>query len=104
MGSWDYKKAFDSPAKSILILAWIRAGIPRSFAEYIVGMDIGGKIIVKTDYAQSLLKNKGYKGLVNMGGRRVKINTSIDIKMNMRNSKNTSLQSWDVVKETTPHH
>jgi len=67
MGSWDYKKAFDSPAKSILILAWIRAGIPKKFAEYIVGMNVGGKIIVKTDYAQSLLKKKGYKGLVNMG-------------------------------------
>ena len=67
MGSWDYKKAFDSPAKSILILAWTRAGIPRKFAEYIVGMDSGGKIIVKTEYAQSLLKKKGYKGLVNMG-------------------------------------
>jgi len=29
-------------------------------------MDIGGKIIVKAEYAQSLLKKKGYKGLVNM--------------------------------------
>jgi len=36
MGSWDYKKAFDSPAKSILILSWIRAGVPKKFAEYIV--------------------------------------------------------------------
>ena len=47
MGSWDYKKAFDSPAKAIMILAWIRAGIPRKIAEYIVGMDTGGKIMIK---------------------------------------------------------
>ena len=60
------KKEFDSPAKAILILAWMRAGIPKKFAEYIVGMDIGGKILVKTDYAQNLLRKKGYKGLMNM--------------------------------------
>ena len=58
MGSWDFKKleVFDSPARLILILAWVRAGVPRNFAEYIVGMDIGGKIIVKTEYAQNLRK------------------------------------------------
>jgi len=66
LGSWDYKKAFDSPAKAILILAWIRAGIPKKFAEYIVGMDIGGKVVVKTDYAQDLLRRKGYKELMNI--------------------------------------
>ena len=29
-------------------------------------MDTGGKIVVKTDYAQELLRSKGYKGLMNM--------------------------------------
>ena len=29
-------------------------------------MDTGGKILVKTEYAQNLLRNKGYKGLINM--------------------------------------
>ena len=41
MGSWDYEKAFDSPAKSILLLAWIRLGVPQDIANYIVNMDIG---------------------------------------------------------------
>ena len=68
LGSWDFKKAFDSPAKSILILAWTRAGIPKKFAEYIVGMDIGGKIIIKTEYALNLQRRKGYNGLMSMSG------------------------------------
>ena len=32
-------------------------------------MDIGGKILVKTEYAQNLLRNKGYKGLINMSDK-----------------------------------
>jgi len=92
MGSWDYKKAFDSPAKSILILAWTRAGAPKRFAEYIVGMDIGGKIIVKTEYAQRLLKKKGYKELINMEKDEGQKNTSIGTRMNTKSLKNTSQQ------------
>ena len=32
----------------------------------IVGMDICGKIIVKTEYAQNLQRRKGYNGLIKM--------------------------------------
>ena len=64
MGSWDYEKAFDSPAKVILLLAWVRLGVPPDKANYIVNMDIGGKIIVKSQYALEQQRKHGYHNLL----------------------------------------
>ena len=46
--SWDMKRAFDSISKPALIFSWVRIGVPVALAEYLVNLDEGGTILVRT--------------------------------------------------------
>jgi len=48
ISSWDVKRAFDSISREYQIAALVRVGIPSFTAEYLVNMDGGGEIAVRT--------------------------------------------------------
>jgi hypothetical protein len=52
MSSWDIKKAFDSVSKPLLIMSWVRMGVPPDMAKWIIDLDEGGATIIRTPLAQ----------------------------------------------------
>ena len=50
VSSWDIKKAFDSVSKPLLIMAWVRMGVPADIATWIVALDNDGKTVVRTPH------------------------------------------------------
>ena len=52
--SWDKKRAFDSLSKKVLVLGWMRGGVPRQLAEWIVSMDVGGVTVVRSPAAEQI--------------------------------------------------
>ena len=63
VSSWDIKRAFDRVPKALLILAWIRMGVPECIAKYIVGLDIMGFSVVRTPLAQHKFDKLGHLGI-----------------------------------------
>jgi hypothetical protein len=51
MTSWDFKRAFDSVPKSLLIHAWVRVGVPVKIAEYMVEIDEGAHTVIRSPAA-----------------------------------------------------
>jgi hypothetical protein len=51
MTSWDFKRAFDSVPKSLLVHAWVRVGVPDKAAEYMVEIDEGAHTVVRSPAA-----------------------------------------------------
>ena len=43
MSSWDIQRAYDSPSKTDIKLAWMRLGIPPYIADYLIAIDSEGK-------------------------------------------------------------
>ena len=64
--SWDMVHAFDSPGKNILILSWVRLGVPLCIARYMVDMDTEGKTVIRTPYATEAFARKSYGGFSNV--------------------------------------
>ena len=54
--SFDKRRAFDSVPKSLLIWCWIRVGVPEELATYMVSMDIGSNIVVRSPFALQAAK------------------------------------------------
>ena len=48
ISSWDVKRAFDSISKEYQIAALVRVGIPIPTAEYLIQLDRGGEIAVRS--------------------------------------------------------
>jgi hypothetical protein len=59
VASWDTRRAFDSPAKEVLLQSWCRLGVPYSIADFMVGMDRDGFTVIKSDLAQAVMEEKG---------------------------------------------
>ena len=55
--SWDMKKAFDSVSKAVLVFSWIRIGVPEALAVYMVDMDIGGSLLVRSPEVVAAVKS-----------------------------------------------
>jgi hypothetical protein len=53
MTSWDFKRAFDTVPKALLVHAWVRAGVNPRAAEYMVSMDEGPYTVVRSPLALS---------------------------------------------------
>jgi hypothetical protein len=51
--SWDMKKAFDSVSKPNLMMAWMRQGVPRDVAQWIVNLDTDGLTLIRTPIAKA---------------------------------------------------
>jgi hypothetical protein len=54
--SWDMKKAFDSVSKPNLMMAWMRQGVPRDVAQWIVNLDTEGLTLIRTPIAKAAWK------------------------------------------------
>ena len=67
ISSWDIKRAFDSLGPEYVIRALQRMHIPREIAEYLVKLDDGGKVYVRTptniklNQEGKLKKGRGFK-------------------------------------------
>jgi hypothetical protein len=64
LSSWDLKKAFDSVPKDILVWSWMRLGVPRDLALYLVEMDFRGSTVVKSPLTTKANCRMGTKGLM----------------------------------------
>jgi len=60
--TWDITRAFDSPAKNLMVQAWIRVGVPTRVAHLLVDLDTGGKSIVATPLSQRIIHRRGING------------------------------------------
>ena len=67
IGSWDWKRAFDSIPKQLLIWSWVRLGVPSDIAEYMVAIDMGGVTVVRSPLAQEVLMKGGRDDLQRLG-------------------------------------
>ena len=54
--SWDTRKAFDSIGNTVQYLAWRRMGVPAEVALWLISLDLGGRFIALTPYANSQLR------------------------------------------------
>lgn len=61
LSSWDFTKAFDSLPFSLSRLALQRAFIPSDIADWLLRLDIDGRIIVRTPYALDSLRRHQLK-------------------------------------------
>ena len=59
--SWDMSKAFDSPSKNLLKLAWTRIWVPSNIAEYLVSLDVDAHTVIRSPVATAAFKRDGYK-------------------------------------------
>ena len=56
VGSWDWKRAFDSVPKQLLVWGWIRLGVP-------VEQDLGDTTVVRSPLAVDTFAQGGYEAL-----------------------------------------
>ena len=61
--TYDCQRAFDSPSKNAQKLGWHTRGVPAEFAEFIVGLEEGGKTAVRTPYSANIYNHRGLDGL-----------------------------------------
>ena len=66
LSSWDIRRAFDRIPKAMLILAWVRMGVPECIARYIVELDIQGSSCMRTPLAQRMFDRFGHQGLATL--------------------------------------
>jgi len=57
MSSWDMSKAFDNLSREMLLVCLLRLHIPREIAEYIISLDIGDNVIVRTPWLLEKLRS-----------------------------------------------
>ena len=67
VGSWDWRRAFDSVPKQLLIWGWIRQGVPPELAEYLVEQDTNGHTVVRSPFATHTLATGGRQSLLDEG-------------------------------------
>ena len=56
MSSWDMKRAFDSLGREFVIASLVRLHIPVGIAEYLTGLDSGGKVYIRSPENVELMK------------------------------------------------
>ena len=62
LSSWDFKRAFDSVSKGAQVISWMRMGLPKDIAEWLVHMDTNGKTLIRSPLAQHTMLKSGYGG------------------------------------------
>ena len=66
VGSWDWRRAFDSPSRPLLIFSLVRMGIPSPLAEYIINQDMDGHTVVRSPLAQRAHQAHPYAGVLHL--------------------------------------
>ena len=49
--SWDIRRAFDSISKTVIMMSWMRLGVPAAMAEYLVKIDDDSHTLIRTPAA-----------------------------------------------------
>ena len=57
ISSWDMSKAFDNLSREMILLSLLRLHIPRSIAEYLIFLDVNGKVYVRTPWLLEKLRS-----------------------------------------------
>ena len=67
MSSWDFKTAFDSVTRPLLVYGGIRVGIPSELMSMLVDLDIGGLTILRSPAALESLNKQSNFRLIDLG-------------------------------------
>ena len=67
VGSWDWRRAFDSVPKQLLVWGWIRLGVPCEIAEYMVAQDLDGITVIRSPFATAAYAAGGRESLERNG-------------------------------------
>jgi hypothetical protein len=57
ISSWDMSKAFDNLSREMILLSLLRLHIPRGIAKYLISLDIGGRVMVRTPWLLEKLRS-----------------------------------------------
>jgi hypothetical protein len=57
ISSWDMSKAFDNLSREMILLSLRRLHVPFEIAEYLISLDVGGKVMVRTPWLLDKLRN-----------------------------------------------
>jgi hypothetical protein len=57
ISSWDMSKAFDNLSREMILLSLLRLHIPRCIAEYLISLDVDGKVYVRTPWLLEKLRS-----------------------------------------------
>ena len=52
ISTWDIRKAFDSVARALQLVLWLRMGVPLAIARWFINLDSGGHFIVRSPWAE----------------------------------------------------
>ena len=58
MSSWDMSKAFDNLSREMILLSLRRLHIPDEIAAYLISLDLGDKVMVRTPWLLDKLRSK----------------------------------------------
>jgi hypothetical protein len=59
MSSWDMSKAFDNLSREMLLICLCRLHVPLDTANFLISLDIGDKILVRTPWLLDTLRKGG---------------------------------------------
>ena len=57
LSSWDMSKAFDNLSREMILLSLLRLHIPKTVADYIISLDVGGRVMVRTPWLLDKLRS-----------------------------------------------
>ncbi len=57
ISSWDMSQAFDNLSREMILLSLLRLDIPRDVAEYLISLDGGGKVFVRSPWLLDKLRS-----------------------------------------------
>ena len=60
ISSWDMSKAFDNLSREMILLSLRRLHIPWIIAEYLISLDVDGKVFVRTPHLLNRLRDTGF--------------------------------------------
>ncbi len=58
ISSWDMSKAFDNLSREMILLSLRRLHVPLVIAEYLISLDVDGKVLVRTPWLLDRLREK----------------------------------------------
>jgi hypothetical protein len=63
ISSWDMSKAFDNLSREMILLSLRRLHVPSVIAEYLISLDVDGKVLVRTPWLLDKLRNNDHSFL-----------------------------------------
>jgi hypothetical protein len=57
ISSWDMSQAFDNLSREMILLSLLRLHIPSDIAKYLISLDVGGRVLVRTPWLIDKLRS-----------------------------------------------